>query len=395
MREHRNDESCAGRPRKRTRGIWLLRAALVASACAPLLRAGAEPAPLSGSAQTISGKFSGPVVLQSGRLTVGDRELKLEETLYLAIQSPEAAEAPTNALRMVNGEYWRANLLGLADQAVTVINPAMNRERRVGLESIAALEFSPEDTSPDMDRPETMYRREGAALPGTLVWIKNSDVAVQSLIGVIPLPRPSLVCYVLRQPGVDADGTLDELRLADGSLYRGVLGLQGDLITLRHYFIRTIKVRPDQVRYVSRCVPGIRWLSALPGKFEPGAVPLGTAVAPELIAHRPEAVASPCMQALRIQPATLLRYSVPASPSAWIFQATIAPRPSNVGDVQLEVRAGGSSLLQRSLAPTNKPESVALTLPAGKELEIAVACGERLAFPAAVDLCDPFIRAAE
>ena len=145
------------------------------------LHAGAEPAPLSGTAQAISGKFSGAVQVQNGKLTVGDRELKLEDTLYLAMQTPEAAEAPTNALRMVNGEYWRVNLLGLSDQAVTVINPAMNRERRVGLESIAALEFSPEDTRPDMDRPETMYRREGAALPGTLVWIKNSDVAVQSL----------------------------------------------------------------------------------------------------------------------------------------------------------------------------------------------------------------------
>lgn len=366
----------------------------IVSMGAAILAGAAEPESVSGVVQAVSGRFSGTVKVADGKMTVGGRELNLEDTLYLTMRTQDASGLPTNALRMASGEYWRVDILGLSDQAVIVLNPTMRRERRVPLESILALEFAPARTTGDMDQPGTMYRTRGAPLPGSLLWIKDSDVTVQSLLGAIPLPRSSLVCYVLKQPGAESGVALDALRLTDGGLYYGLLGLKGDLFTLKNSVAGTIKVRPDQIRYYSRCSSRIRWLNALPGKFEPGPAPLGRPAAPELIAHWTEGGAAASAQTLRLQPASAVSYAVPAT-NNWVFQATMAPRASNAGDVLLQIRVDNKDVVQRTLVPGSKPEAVELPLPPGKELKIVTAYGDRLAFPAEVDLCDPIVREAK
>ncbi len=374
---------------RRSPGLAILAACVVLlPAGGPVRTAGAEPAPLVGTVQAAAGKFSGAVKVQNGKLTVGDRELKLDDTLYLALQTPEAAETSTNALRLVGGDYWRVELLKLTSRAVNVQSPALG-PRRALLPAIQALEFAPARVLPDMDQPETMYLSKGAPLPGSLVWIKDRDVAVNSPLGVLPLPRASLICYVLRRPGVETNAALDEVRLTDGSLYHGRLGIEGDQFTLQHALLDSLKIQPGHVRYYSRASSQLQWLSALAAGAAPGTAP------PELLWPRPGAVAAPCLQALRLQPSSVQRYNVPAAGGAWIFQATIAPRPSNAGDVRLELRVGERAVWQRTLQPASKPEAVTLTLPAGQPLELVADFGERLAFPAGVDLCDPLLRVAE
>ena len=128
---------------RRPPGLVLLAAcATLLPAAGPVRMAGAEPAPLVGTVQAAAGKFSGAVKVQNGKLTVGDRELKLDDTLYLALQTPEAAETSTNALRLVGGDYWRVELLKLTSRAVNVQSPALG-PRRALLPAIQALEFAP------------------------------------------------------------------------------------------------------------------------------------------------------------------------------------------------------------------------------------------------------------
>jgi len=368
----------------------LLLAGALLRAAGAWAAAAADPAPppLTGTAQALGGRCAGAVQLQDGRLTVGGRELKLDDVLYLALQSPDAAAAATNALRLMDGDYWRADLLKLTSRAVNVQSPALG-PRRALRSVIQALEFAPDRVRPDMDQPETMYLARGAPLPGSLVWIKDRDVAVNSPLGVLPLPRPSLVCYVLQRPAAPTNAPRDEVRLTDGSLLHGRLGIVSNQFTLQSALLDTLAIAPAQVRYVARAAPRLPWLSALPVS---GAA---NGAAPELLWPRPGGAAAPCLQALRLAPPAALRYRLPAAPGAWVFQATVAPEPANVGDVRLEVRAGDRVLWQRALPPGQPPEAVAVPLPAGQDLELVVAFGDRLAYPAGVDLCDPFLRATE
>lgn len=369
-----------------------LAAAIAVWVALPLAAAGERT--VNGSVLAVSGKFAGTVTVQGGKLTAGGREIKLDDVLYLTTQGQAGGESYTNtmnALRLVSGEYWRVDLAGLSNQSVIVRSPALG-ERQVELATVQSLEFVPEKVTRAMVQPGTMYRVKGDPLPGSLLWIKERDVTVQSLIGALPLPRSTLVAYVMRARGTAPAVALDELCTVDGSLYHGRLALDGDRIVLNHAVWGEMKMAPGDVRYFSRASARIRWLNALQGKFEPGAALLGQPSAPEVVAYRQGGLASPCMQALRIQPASVVSYSIPAAAGAWVFQATIAPRPSNAGDVQLQLRSDNRDLLQRTLSPSSKPEAVELPLQAGKNLEVIVAYGERLALPAAVDLCDPIVR---
>ena len=89
-----------------------------------------------------------------------------------------------------------------------------------------------------------------------------------------------------------------------------------------------------------------------------------------------------------------MSYAIPAT-NNWIFQTTIAPRSSNAGDVLLNIRVDNKDVMQRMLIPGSKPETVELPLTPGKELKFVVAYGDRLAFPAEVDLCDPIVSEAK
>ena len=54
---------------------------------AAIMAGAAEPEAVNGSVQAVSGRFSGVVKVEDGKLKVGGRELKLEDTLYLNMQT--------------------------------------------------------------------------------------------------------------------------------------------------------------------------------------------------------------------------------------------------------------------------------------------------------------------
>ena len=66
------------------------------------------------------------------------------------------------------------------------------------ISQISILEFNKKENSPDNGKqPSTLYRFEGEPIPGKLIWIRQKDIAIESPLGIIPIPRQGVRRFVI------------------------------------------------------------------------------------------------------------------------------------------------------------------------------------------------------
>jgi hypothetical protein len=242
-----------------------------------------------------------------------------------------------------------------------------------------------------------LYREKGEPIPGNLLWLRESVMAIDSPLGVLPVPQQGAIRYLFRDPvsGFPRDGE-DELGLIDGSVFRGRLSASSNGMALAHATLGAMSVSWAAVRYIQRSPPVLTRLGLPPAGDTEVHGPAGPPAAPRLLDYRTGAErrepAPLCLTAVRMQPVTVARYRLQGREGrkAW-FHAVAAPVPECRGDVRISLQVAGATAYERTLLCTNSPVAVSIDLPAGEELTIKVDFGGKLLYPCGVDWQDPCV----
>ena len=364
-------------------------------ACIGVLALGlamAVPA-LGGMVLTADARLDGDVAFTDAGPRVGGKTVPWDAVLCVVPQGRVQTLIAPGAVRLAGGEVWRGDILGLSAGKLTV-RLALFGRREMDVRQVVGIEFAATGGA-DAAVPGTLYREKGEPVPGTLMWIDEGRLAIDSPLGVLTLPREGAVRYVFPAAAKPAAAEGDEIGLIDGSVLRGkarpvVGGLQ-----VEHPVLGAIKIDAGLVRYIAR--PSARMVDL--ATLAPAAVtavgPLGPAAAGATVeSHRGDAAvggAAACLASVRVEPKTTIRYRLPPGGGKAVFTARLLPVEGARGDVRVRVLAGGQTLLEKELAAGAAPMDVRADVPGDGELAVEVDFGARMAFPCGVVLADPMI----
>ncbi|MFN0125475.1 MAG: hypothetical protein ACKV19_02185 [Verrucomicrobiales bacterium] len=349
------------------------------------------PAPLPGLALTTTGRQAGPLAITDGKLTSAQAPLAAESLLLAINTQDSAAEAapgssPPSAVQLISGEIWHAQILGLEGKSLAINSPLIG-ERQVPLEGIASIEFQ----SADVDAPREpghLYRSGAEPVPGTLVWIRDKDIAVDCPLGVIPLERPTVERYVLAKPKPAEPSGADVVGLAGGGLLRGKVAFAGNQLVVNHGILGELKLDWKTVGYLRRTTPGLDWLEDLAMTVEerdPLSLPPPP---PQWIAGDSDSH----LRALRIMPESVVRFTLkPIAGSKSQLRTEIAPVLGCRAAMKVTVLAGDAAVWNQTIPAGSAPVPLSVELSAVAQLALKVEFAGPLAFPCGIELRDPLV----
>ncbi len=346
--------------------------------------------------QTLGGRLEGKVAFAADGLQVAGNAVAWGEVLFVIRDSATRSIRPPEALRLASGEVWLGHVSGLAAGKVKARFGLLG-DRELDVAALRAVDFLPTLAPPEPgDKPATLYREKGEPVPGQLLWIDETRLAMDSPLGVLTLSREGLARYLFKgdaRPGATGD---DEVSLVDGSTLRGLakpgkggLEVQHALlgaVTVPERMLRSVLRRPANAAYVAELKPA-----------SVNAVPLvAKGVPPEALEYptRGDSRAWPgelvAIRAIRIQPQCSATYRLPklGGQKVSLF-ATLAAVDGARGVAKLRLVAAGKTLLEREVGPASKREAVSVALPPDAELGIEVAFGPPVLFPCGVVVGDP------
>ena len=267
------------------------------------------------------------------------------------------------ALHLTNGDILRGDIRELKDGFVRI------GEQQIPMAEVAGFELAPISGTP---KSGTLYRNDGEPIPGKLVWLKGDSLAIDCVLGVLPVPRASVSHYFLRTPQA---GEGSQVTLVDGSVLHGELGYAEGAIVIGEREIPLVEVA--EIRVASdRAIP----LAKLPHRAKRSLGPIGPPPAPEL---QPDH--------LRLRPDASAMFAIPAEMNE--FHAVLAPAPGSRGDTVLTLREGKRELLRETVTPGDAPREIRVAISANSKLIVAADFGAQAAIPSGLDLRDPYVRA--
>ena len=278
------------------------------------------------------------------------------------------AGSPTQqGIRLRTGEFWLVDLRSLKKDSKFEINSPHFGGRSVDKEVVTSLEFAPNLDPSKANRPGILYRTNGRPLPGKLVWLKHDNIALDSPLGIIPMPRKELHRYILPEAVDEPDLSLDEVGMVDGTIYRGTVGFaEGKYRS----FIQSWKPCSwiGEIRYISRSGNGISWLAVLERTSVKSIGPLGPKPFFDQSNARDED--SRFLSTLRVTPQTTLRYKLNGSSGVREFRGVLSPIPGCRGDATVIIAASGQEFYRQSLSGGEPSRTLRLPVPVGDELEL-------------------------
>jgi hypothetical protein len=372
----------------------ILTAAVAAAAAAPLA---------GGVVMTLDGRLEGPVALADGAVRVAGRGVAWADVVYVIPSASARTRSAAGAVHLAGGEVWRGDILTMTGGRLSV-RPSIGPVRTLPAEAVLAIDFGGAGAGDAAAPPAgsgLLVRTGGEPLPGTLLWIDETRLAVDSPLGVVAVPRATAARYVFARPSPPrppaADGA-DEVALVDGSLLRGRAAPRAGRLVLEHAAHGTLDLPAPAVRYVRRHVAGAVDLAAAApasaattGVFGPRAEP---AVSVRRLAE-PPGTGTDALATLRIEPKTTVTYAVAPGPGRRLV-GRLRPLEGARGDVQVWIAAGGAVLDEVTLEPGSAPVPLALDLPPdARDLTVEVDFGRRLGFPCGVRIEDALYIAGE
>ena len=331
---------------------------------------------------TTEGAHRGPLSLADSAIQAGDAALSVADLVYALAPPRLPTDSKRDTLVLANGERWNGEILGL-DKEELRIRSQLFQERKLPISAVASLHFG--GVEPGLTTsPNTLYRRNGEPIPGKLVWIQDDSVAIDCVLGVVPVPRQEVLRFGLNPP--QPPGTTgDQVTLTDGSILRGTLEVVEAQWRLKHDILGDLKLDPDSIQHLLRSSQRVRWLDALDYEVVERAGPLSRAPMPRALP-----TARGFLRGLRLWPDTRLRVDLPAAAT---LRTTIAAMPTAESATRLLIRAGDALLWEGAISADN-PTALELAVPQGV-LEFEARFGERLSFPCALDLRDACVVTAE
>ena len=330
-------------------------------------------------------------------LFLGDRRLDPSSVRSLSLGAARSnAQSTFGSVVFRNGERWQCEIESLVKGKLS-IRGSLPGVRTLELSSVHSLHFSPfPRQSPEpVLRPGTLYRTTGSPVPGKIAWIKKDDLALDSALGILPIPRQGLLAYVFPDSPVKlSSADLDEVGLKDGSLFFGKVGFDSEKVVLERSDRDSLHIPWEKLHYLIRSGKDTFWLNELASSSKESHGPLGPDEGVRSIDYR--RTSEPSLFALRVLPRTKLSYRIPTFPSGKsVLQTQLAPLPNSRGTVIFTLSIGGKEFYRKKLSPDSIPEKLSIPLPKGEELTVGVDFEERIVFPCGVDMHDAHFALAE
>jgi len=330
-------------------------------------------------------------------LYVGDRRLDPASVRSLSLEVAQADPEPSSgSVVFRNGERWQCEIQSLAKGKLT-IHGSLPGTRTVEMSSVHSLHFGPVPArNPQVVyRPGMLYRTTGSPVPGKIAWIKKDDLALDSALGILPIPRQGLLAYVFPDSPVKPPSSgLDEIGLRDGSLFFGKVGFESGKVVLDRSGEEPLRVPWAKLHYLIRSGKETFWLNGLASSSMESHGPLGPGEGVLGMDYR--RASEPSLFALRVLPKTRLSYRIPTGFPAGktLLQTHLAPLPNSRGTVTFTLSVGGKEFYRKRFAPDSIPEKLSIPLPKGDELTVLVDFEERIVYPCGVDMHDAHLAVA-
>jgi len=348
----------------------------------------------------VGGEFlTGQLSWEQEALKVNGREVKVESVKTISRNSLKSVKPiTTGAVYFHNGEIWRADILSFSKGKLTLQakGSVSSPPETIDASRIASLAFTYKKDQLKDARPGLLYRENGSPVPGKIEWIKQEDVALNSALGILPIPRKGLLHYVFsKSKTLPNESELDEIGLIDGSVFLGKAGLKDQKVILERTTNDTsIEIAWENLLYLKRSGKAATWISDLKELENKSFGPLGPKSGTTDLDMKGKK--KHFLSALRVLPQTTLRYQLPdrQNGNPRILQAVMKPVPGSRGNTKVSFAISGKTFYRREVLPEDASETLALSIPDGKELMVQVDYGDRLAYPCGIDLHDAHLSEA-
>ena len=352
------------------------------------------PAVRADVVQTLQGRIEGATQFKADGLAAGTQSVRWDDVVYLVRDSVGRTLPAPQTVRLANGEVWGAELLGVAAKRIR-LRFSLFGKQEIDLGLVSALEFVPGLSADPSLKPNTLYREEGEPIPGSLLWIDEKKIAMDSPLGVLTMPRHGASRLVLSKGlPTAARPNEDEVGLIDGSVLRGTLRPGAGQVVLDHAVLGKVPIPAGAVRFVWRHPASVVYLAELV-RQSVDAVPLiAQTVPPETVTYGagPSREAAGSARGIRIWPKCTVRYATgKAGGQKVLLRTTVGPVDGARGDVRVRIAAGDRALFEKEFAPEDKGESLSLEVPDGGLLVFEVDFGKRMRFPCGAALGEPHL----
>ncbi len=363
---------------------------LIAAFCAALL--GPVTGLCDGMVQTRGERLSGTVAFRGDGVSADGKILRWHDVLFFARGGARRLTAP-HALHFENGEVWAGDILRLSAGKLGVRCPLFG-EREVAVGDVAQLAFAawhPFDGEPSA---KTLYRKSGEPVPGSLIWIDETHIAMDSPLGVLKLDRDAASRYVVQpvKPARRPKPATDTVFLFDGTVLHGRLAPSENGLQVEHAKLGAVDVPGAAVRAVLRRPKGVAYLAE---------EPFGSVRAAPLVAEarEPQRVICPLappgeeadaewLTALRMWPRTTL--SIPMK-AAGTLRGRLCLEKGSRGSARVRIQANGKTLLDRALTPGAEPTPLSVAVPGAGQLVVEVDFDGPVRLPCSLVLADPHV----
>jgi len=347
---------------------------------------------LAGVVQTRTGRLSGAVSVRDGALAVDGKVVPVKDVLFAVFDAPGRTFRSPNTVRLTSGEVWHCEVLALQAGKLKLRSPYFGT-KEVAREGVRSLEFREKVPPEEGLGADTLYREEGEPLPGKLLWISSTQVAVDSPLGAMAMDRSEVTRFILSKAAPAAATTGHcEVALCDGSVVRGTLKLAAGEVVVTHEELGELAVPVRAVRSLLCHAPGCVYLAEM--ALDTAASPLLAATPSIRTVHRRAGgqadAAAGYVRALVIQPSTKLTVRLPGK-APGVFRATVSAVDAARGPARLRITAGGKALIARTVEPSvGPPEAISVEL-TGETMAIEVLFEDTPKFPCGVVLGDPHV----
>ncbi len=343
----------------------------------------------AGVVQTRTERLAGALSFTESGVKIGDKSVPWNEaSIVLPGTLPTIGDS--SVVHLATGELWAVDVRKMMGKKLHVQSSLLG-ERDLDLAAIRAIDFLSGMSLSDKSDPATLYRDSGEPLPGTVLWIDPTRLAIDSPLGALTLSREGILRYVFKADPKAAPAStalLDEVRLTDGSLFKGTATSAKDSINLDHPLLGKITIPAKAIRSIIRHPAGVTYITSFPSD----SLKLTPLIAPAISAGR---VQPPNDQlaatAIPLEPNTTIHYKLPAHTSALSFHCGLVPAPNSRGTIHFTLEASAKSLFDGVIKPGDAPQSVRVELPEGDELTLTVAFSKTVSFPCSVVLLDPLL----
>ena len=349
----------------------------------------------AGIVETVSGKIEGKISFLPNAVKVDEQQVASKDILYLYSENSSPPVSSPELALFRNGEVVVGGIVFGSDKQVDLSCKWFGR-KSFDLKKLSVLQFISDESLAD-GANETLYRKEGQPIPGALVWIDEGTIGLDSPFGALKLIRSGLVRYVLDKnpslPLVGDEVMGDEIGLSDGNVFRGRLHFDEGKVRLTHPVVGEMAFPVSVVRFIARHRPTMVEINLLKReRIDAG----GGILAKGKQFSYTEEPGTGFIRSTRIEPQTKTRYAQPErSGGKLLFRTTLCPLKSARGMTRFTMSVGSKTVLERTVSPSELPQSVEVQLPEGEDFVVEVDFGPLLRFPCGVILRDAHLVVAK